>query len=46
MITLHLILLIAGLVLIFLAGINVSVPRISAGWLGLFLVILSHYIRV
>ena len=35
-----LVLLIAGLVCLFLAAINVAAPRVSLGWLGLFLIFL------
>lgn len=34
---LHTILIVAGLVCLFLAAINVPSPRVSLGWLGLFL---------
>lgn len=41
MITAHIFVVVLALVLLLLAALNVSHPRVSFGWLGMFLWLLS-----
>jgi hypothetical protein len=46
LLTVHLFVMVLGLVLLLLAGLNVpSHPRLNLGWLGLFFCFLSLAIR-